>query len=339
MAAVTQFRTWAETLADCSPAFLQHVEHKLHRVEQMIESLLRQEAPFIREAGLYILKAGGKRLRPLLLIVAAQLGEYTDEDDVFFGVIVEYIHTATLVHDDIIDNAKERRGQVSANWRWGNHVAVLLGDYFYTKALALALEYGNLKILRILSHITLQTLQGEIAEQHHFGDLWISEPKIMDIIVQKTATLFSGCCQIAAILAGMPAEAETRLAEIGLNLGIAFQIVDDLLDYSADPYQLGKPVLQDLMEGKVTLPFYYLLRRAPLAETARLREAFRDGRMTDAEKDELRRLMEKYQILPEVHAIAESYAHRAIDLLQTFPSNDARRLLEGLIRFIIARHH
>ncbi len=335
--AITQFRSWAETLADCSPAFIEYVEQKLSRVERQIEDLLLQESPFIREAGLYIMKAGGKRLRPLLLIVSAHLGDYQGDDDVLFGVVVEYIHTATLVHDDIIDNAQERRGQLSANRRWGDHVAVLLGDYFYTKAMALALDYGHLKILRILSHITLQTLQGEIAEQVQDGNLWITEPQIMDIIYRKTACLFSGCCQIAAILAGLSPGLEAALAEFGRHLGIAFQIVDDMLDYSADPHLLGKPVLHDLLEGKVTLPFYYLLRQAAPEETAPIRAAFqrRDPSLLDAQA--LRHLMEKYRILPRVQWIAETYARQALTVLQSFPPGEARRLLEGLIRFILRR--
>ncbi|GBC83677.1 Octaprenyl diphosphate synthase [bacterium HR11] len=335
--AITQFRSWAETLADCSPAFIEYVEQKLSRVERQIEDLLLQESPFIREAGLYIMKAGGKRLRPLLLIVSARLGDYLGDDDVLFGVVVEYIHTATLVHDDIIDNAQERRGQLSANRRWGDHVAVLLGDYFYTKAMALALDYGHLKILRILSNITLQTLQGEIAEQVQDGNLWITEPQIMDIIYRKTACLFSGCCQIAAILAGLPPSLEASLAEFGRYLGIAFQIVDDMLDYSADPHLLGKPVLHDLLEGKVTLPFYYLLRQAAPEEMAPVRMAFqrRDPSLLDTQA--LRHLMDKYRILPQVQRVAETYARQALTVLQSFPLGEARQLLEGLIRFIIHR--
>ena len=335
--AIAQFRSWAESLADCSPAFLEYVEQKLNRVEQQIEDLLLQESPFIREAGLYIMKAGGKRLRPLLLIVSARLGGYQGDDDVLFGVVVEYIHTATLVHDDIIDNAQERRGQLSANRRWGDHVAVLLGDYFYTKAMALALDYGHLKILRILSNITLQTLQGEIAEQVQDGNLWITEPQIMDIIYRKTACLFSGCCQIAAVLAGLTPSLEAALAEFGQYLGMAFQIVDDMLDYSADPYRLGKPVLHDLLEGKVTLPFYYLLRQAAPEETISLRAAFqrRDPSLLDTSA--LRHLMDKYRILSQVQQVAEVYARQALAVLQKFPPGEARQLLEGLIRFIVHR--
>ncbi|MCS7312191.1 MAG: polyprenyl synthetase family protein [Acidobacteria bacterium] len=334
---ITQFRSWAETLADCSPAFIEYIEQKLNRVERQIEGLLLRESPFIREAGLYIMKAGGKRLRPLLLIVSARLGDYPGDDDVLFGVVVEYIHTATLVHDDIIDNAQERRGQLSVHRRWSGPVAVLLGDYFYTKAMALALDYGHLKILRILSNITLQTLQGEIAEQVQDGNLWITEPQIMDIIYRKTACLFSGCCQIAAILAGLPPGLEASLAEFGRYLGIAFQIVDDMLDYSADPHRLGKPVLHDLLEGKVTLPLYYLLRQAAPDETAPVRAAFqrRDPSLLDTQA--LQRLMDKYRILPQVQRVAETYARQALTVLQSFPRGEARQLLEGLIRFIIRR--
>ena len=335
--AVSTFRFWAGTLADCSPEFLQRVERKLVAVEELIDYLLDQEEAFIRDAGRYVLKSGGKRLRPLLLIVSAQLGSYPGDDDVYIGTAVEYIHTATLVHDDIIDNAYERRGQKAVNQVYGNHTAVLLGDYFYTKAMDMALEYGDLKILRIISHITTQMLKGEVLGQIHDGNLWMSEPQILDIIVRKTACLFSGCCQIGAILARLPGDLEARMAEFGMQLGIAFQIVDDLLDYTGTEKELGKPALHDLMEGKITLPFYYLMQRAAPEEMRPILDAVERKDYHAVDTGRLQELVQKYDIVETVYQEAQVYAERARELLYAFPINDAHRLLDGLMQFILDR--
>ena len=335
--AVATFRFWAQGVGDCSPGFLTAVEAKLHQVERLIEKLLDGEEEFLRTAGRYILMSGGKRLRPLLVIVSAQLGQYQGEDDVYLGTVVEYIHTATLVHDDIIDNAFERRGKKAVNQVWGNHTAVLLGDYFYTKAMDMALELGNLKILRLISRITTQMLKGEVLGQVHDGNPWMSESQILDIIVRKTACLFSGCCQIGAILAGFPADLENRLAEFGLQLGIAFQIIDDLLDYTGTDEELGKPALHDLMEGKVTLPFHYLMRRCAPEDLQPFIRAMTEKRYGDIDVHRLHDLVLRHRIMDDVYATARAYARKADRLLDELPESPARRLLRGLIRFILER--
>lgn len=332
------FRSWALGYTDCSTEFLDTMEIRLQAVEDFIDEILFREEEFIREAGRYVLKSGGKRLRPLLVLASAQLGEYRGRDDIYLGTLMEFIHTATLVHDDIIDNAVERRGQKALNQVWGNHTAVLLGDYFYTKAMDMALELGDLKILRIISRITTQMLKGEVLGQVHDGNLWMSENQILDIIIRKTACLFSGCCQLGAILAGFPPELENRLADFGLKMGIAFQIVDDILDYTGTKEQLGKPALHDLMEGKITLPFYYLLKRCMPSEIQPFIDVMRRKNYRSIDTQRLYQLVMKYNVVEDAYRTAETFAIEAQQLLNTMVKNQAHRFLSGILRFIIERH-
>ncbi len=331
------FRYWALQLADCNESFLDFVSRKIARVESFIDELLNKEEPFIRDSGRYIIKSGGKRLRPLLLIISGQLTQYQGEDDIYLGTILEYIHTATLVHDDIIDNSQQRRGRHSANFVWGNHTAVLLGDYFYTTAMALAINYGNMKILRILTHITTQMLKGEILGQIHDNNIWMTEQDIYEIMKKKTACLFSSCCQIAAILNQLSPDLEQTLADFGMNLGIAFQIIDDLLDYTSTAQEMGKPALHDLLEGKITLPFFYLMRKASVEELKPIIEALQASPPRTPDLEYVSFLINKYSIPDIVYDKAQSFASRALHLLQKFPESDARRLLQGLVQFIIQR--
>src|SRR5687767_6535692 len=219
--------------------------------------------------GRYIQKSGGKRVRPAVLLMAARLSGYTGDRAVLYASVVEFIHTATLVHDDIIDGADLRRGRMAVHSRWGNDITVLLGDYLYIKSMAMALTYDSLEIIRQLCDVTLRMIEGELYQLTKAGDVDISEEEHFEIIRRKTAYLFGGCAQIGGMLGGVTPERETALREYGFNLGLAFQIVDDMLDYTADAVALGKPVGGDLREGKVTLPIILLLRAAG-AEADRL---------------------------------------------------------------------
>src|SRR5687767_12622678 len=219
--------------------------------------------------GRYIQKSGGKRVRPAVLLMAARLGGYSGERAVLNAAVVEFIHTATLVHDDIIDGADLRRGRLAVHSRWGNDITVLLGDYLYIKSMAMALTQDSLEIIRVLCDVTLRMIEGELYQLTKTGDVDISEEEHFEIIRRKTAFLFGGCAQIGGMLGSVSAEREAALREYGFNLGVAFQLVDDLLDYTADANALGKPVGGDLREGKVTLPIILLLRAAG-AEADRL---------------------------------------------------------------------
>jgi octaprenyl-diphosphate synthase len=213
----------------------------------------------IPKIGRYIQTSGGKRVRPAVLLMAARLGGYEGDRAVLYASVVEFIHTATLVHDDIIDDSELRRGRLAVHSRWGNDITVLLGDYLYIKSMALALTHDTLDIVRLLCDVTLRMIEGELYQLTKNGDADITEDEHFEIIRRKTAYLFGGCAQIGGMLGGVTAERERALQEYGFNLGIAFQIVDDLLDFTGDLQALGKPVGADLREGKMTLPLIHLL--------------------------------------------------------------------------------
>src|SRR5205814_2852806 len=205
--------------------------------------------------------SGGKRIRPAVLLMAARLAGYRGDRAILYAAVVEFIHTATLVHDDIIDDSELRRGQLAVHSRWGNDITVLLGDYLYIKSMALALTHDSLEIIRLLCDVTLRMIEGELYQLTKNGDADISEEEHFDIIRRKTAYLFGGCAQIGGMLGKVSPEQEQALREYGFNLGIAFQLVDDLLDYTGDAATVGKPIGSDLREGKVTLPLIHLQRQ------------------------------------------------------------------------------
>src|SRR5579872_6953579 len=211
--------------------------------------------------GKYIQKSGGKRVRPAVLLMAARLSGYTGDKAVLNASVVEFIHTATLVHDDIIDGADVRRGRLAVHSRWGNDITVLLGDYLYIRSMAMALTQDSLDVVRLLCDVTLRMIEGELYQLTKTGDASITEEEHLEIIRRKTAFLFAGCAEIGGLLGGATPERCVALREYGFNLGIAFQIVDDVLDFTADAVALGKPIGGDLREGKITLPVILLLQR------------------------------------------------------------------------------
>ena len=237
------------------------IREDLERVEQEFVRHIQSRVALIPEMGSYIQKSGGKRVRPAVLLMAARLCGYTGDSAVLYASVVEFIHTATLVHDDIIDGADLRRGRLAVHSRWGNDITVLLGDYLYIKSMAMALTQDSLEIVRLLCDVTLRMIEGELYQLTKTGDVDITEDEHFEIIRRKTAYLFGGCAQIGGMLGNVDAEQQQALREFGFNLGVAFQLVDDLLDYTADETALGKPVGGDLREGKVTLPIILLLQR------------------------------------------------------------------------------
>jgi octaprenyl-diphosphate synthase len=252
---------------------------------------------------------------------------------------VEFIHTATLLHDDIIDEATVRRGRRSVNSRWGNDLTVLLGDFLYTKSMAMALSQDNLPILRLLSDVTLRMIEGEILEIERNGNLDVTEADHIDIIRRKTADLFSACLHIGAILGDVGEEREQALARYGLNLGICFQMVDDLLDFTAEEEKLGKPVANDLREGKVTLPMIFLLRKAGRPGIDKVTAVLEDRGFGRVSRDEIVRLARENGALDEARALAGQYAETARRDLLVFDRSPYREALEILPDFILARDH
>jgi octaprenyl-diphosphate synthase len=315
------------------------VEDDLLRVEALFEEQVRSDVALVSEIGRYIREGGGKRVRPALLLLACRTCGYRGERAIQLASVVEFIHTATLLHDDIIDEATTRRGRRSVNSRWGNDVTVLLGDFLYTKSMSMALSQDNLRILRLLSDVTLRMIEGEILEIERDADLGMTESDHLDIIKRKTAHLFSACTRIGALLAGVAPDQEEALASYGLNLGICFQMIDDLLDFTADEKVLGKPVANDLREGKLTLPAIFMLRRGGSAARALIAAVLEDRGFDRVTPGEIARLARETGALEEARALAERFADSARRDVLAFERSPYREALELLPDFILARDH
>ena len=315
------------------------VEDDLVRVEQLFEQQVQSDVRLLAEIGRYVREGGGKRVRPALLLLACRLAGYRGDRAILLASVVEFIHTATLLHDDIIDEATMRRGRRSVNSRWGNDVTVLLGDFLYTKSMSMALSQDNLKILRLLSDVTLRMIEGEILEIERNGRLEVTEDEHVDLVRRKTADLFAACTRIGAMLAGAGEEKERALASYGMNLGICFQMVDDLLDFTAEEKTLGKPVANDLREGKLTLPTIFLLRKAGPAGAEKVRVILEDRSFARVSREEIVRLARDHGALDEARLLAERYAESARRDLLVFERSAYREALEVLPDFILARDH
>jgi octaprenyl-diphosphate synthase len=298
------------------------VDEDLRAVEALFAEQLRSPIRLIEEMGRYVRDGGGKRIRPTLLLLAGRLCGHRSEQAVLLATVVELIHTATLLHDDIIDEATTRRGRQSVNRRWGNDATVLLGDLLYSKSMGMALSQANLTILRLLSDVTVRMTEGELLAIARRGNLRVTQDEHLDLIRRKTADLFSAATRIGALLAGAPPERERSLAAYGLNLGICFQMIDDLLDFTGDERLLGKPVGSDLREGCLTLPVILVLRREGGTAAKRLQRMLQDG----AKVDEVLQLVHEEGALDEARSMAERYAEaarRSLDLCEPSPFRDA----------------
>jgi octaprenyl-diphosphate synthase len=318
---------------------VQLVEDDLVKVEELFEVQCRSDVGLVGEISRYIREGGGKRIRPALLLLACRTCGFRGERAIVLASVVEFIHTATLLHDDIIDQATVRRGRRSVNSRWGNDITVLLGDFLYTKSMSMALSQDNLRILRLLSDVTLRMIEGELLEIERNGDLAMREADHIDIIHRKTADLFSACMRIGAMLGEVGEEREAALASYGSNLGVCFQMVDDLLDFTADEKVLGKPVASDLREGKLTLPVIYLLRRGGPGAVGLVSTVLADRGFERVSRDELVRSAREHGALEEARAQAERYAAAARADLTGFERSPYREALQALPDFILARDH
>jgi octaprenyl-diphosphate synthase len=310
---------------------------KLWRVEEEMVRLCSSPIPTIARIGDYLRSGGGKRIRPALLLLSGRLLGYEDgERDVRYAAVVEFIHAATLVHDDIIDEARLRRGRESVNSRWGNNLTVLFGDYLYTKSMGVALDEGDLAILKILSDATLAMIEGEIIALERQGDVELSGQDALEIIRRKTGELFSAACRIPAHFAPLGSrEASESLAVYGRRLGISFQLIDDLLDYTAREDVVGKPVLSDLREGKLTMPLLLSLPEASPAEKKKVRRVLEERKFESVSPFEILQIVEKHGGVARTRALARENARAAREPLSLFPDSDAKEALilatDGLV--------
>jgi octaprenyl-diphosphate synthase len=322
--------------ADLAQIF-EPIREDLEAVEREFVRHIQSRVALIPEMGRYIQNSGGKRVRPAVLLMASRLGGYQGERAVLYASVVEFIHTATLVHDDIIDGADLRRGRLAVHSRWGNDITVLLGDYLYIKSMAMALTQDSLEIIRLLCDVTLRMIEGELYQLTKTGDVDITEDEHFEIIRRKTAFLFGGCAQIGGMLGGVTPEQEAGLREYGFNLGMAFQLVDDLLDYTADAAALGKPVGGDLREGKVTLPVIFLLRRGGPDADRLIRDVVRDRAVSQEQWREILRLLREHGSTEQAYQRALEYAERAKECLSVFPPGRERDGLLALTDYVLSR--
>jgi octaprenyl-diphosphate synthase len=314
------------------------VREDLERVDQAFLQHIDSRVDLIPQIGRYLQSSGGKRVRPAVMLMAARLAGVTaSEMTVLYASVIEFIHTATLVHDDIIDDSELRRGRLAVHSRWGNDVTVLLGDYLYIKSLGMALTYDRVDVLRVLCDITLKMIEGELYQLTKNGDLDISEDEYFDIIRRKTAYLFAGSARIGGMVGTITPAQVDALWEYGFNLGIAFQLVDDLLDYTADQTALGKPVGGDLRDGKVTLPVILLRERAGDEARPLIEQVVQGGDVAPEAWRQIVSLLREYDIVPQVMRRAADFVSTARTQLEAFPQSRERESLLGLADFVLAR--
>lgn len=317
--------------------FLERLQGDIEKVNYYLMENLRSHIPLIAEVNQHILTGGGKRLRSLLFVICARLCGYEGERAYTLSSIFEYLHAATLLHDDVIDKADTRRGKPAANTVWGNSAAVLVGDFLLSKSFSLAVESQKLRLLEVLSSTTTQMAEGMVLELIHTNDLAVAEETYRRILINKTAILISAACQTGAIWGGALEKEEQALGDYGLDLGIAFQMVDDLLDYIASEQETGKTVANDFKEGKITLPLIYALGKCSAEEQKRIEVLAKKISPSQEEVRPVFELVQKYGGLQYTRERAESYKNRAVKALEIFPPGRDRQILEDLAEFVIAR--
>jgi octaprenyl-diphosphate synthase len=323
-----------------SPALSQIFEPiraDLEQVDREFGRHVESQVELIPRIGKYIQTSGGKRIRPALLLMASRLSGYAGDRAVLYASVVEFIHTATLVHDDIIDDSDLRRGRLAVHSRWGNDITVLLGDYLYIKSMALALTHDTLDIVRLLCDVTLRMIEGELYQLTKNGDADITEDEHFDIIRRKTAFLFGGCAQIGGMLGKVSAEQEDALRDYGFNLGIAFQLVDDLLDFTGEAVALGKPVGADLREGKMTLPLIRLMQEGNEVGERIVRDIIAARSATEEQWSQLLRILNERRLIDHSYRRAVEFGDRAKKRLQAFPPSSERDALMALPDYVLSR--
>lgn len=313
----------------------QLVDAEMLEVNQRIIQELSSDVLLINQIGHYIVASGGKRLRPMLILLATQALGYQGKHQITLAAVIEFIHTATLLHDDVVDESSMRRGQETVNHLWGNSASVLVGDYLYSRSFEMMVSVQNLRIMQLMSATTTAIAEGEVLQLLNCNNPATTELKYLAVVSRKTAILFSAAAQLAAVLVGADEKIEQGLQEYGSRLGIAFQLIDDALDYKADPEELGKNLGDDLAEGKPTLPLIYALEHATEAQAAVLRDAIENG---DRDKfKEVYEIVESTQAIAYTARRAREEAEKAIAALDCLPDSEYKQALIGLAQFSVER--
>ncbi len=313
------------------------VREDLHLVEKAIDVESLASVETVTTIGRYLQQSGGKRLRPALVLLCARFAGNAGPTAIQLGAVVEMIHAATLVHDDVIDMAQTRRGRPSANVQWGNHTCVLAGDWLYMQAFQVALRERNFHVLDVLIGLTQMMVEGELIQLDRIGRIEISEADCMEVADRKTACLFSACARLGAVAGGADTPTEDKLGEFAWNLGMAFQLIDDMLDFTSREQTLGKPVGGDLKEGKVTLPLIYALEKASPAERAWVETVLRDRTYDNAPFDQIYEMIERHGGIQRTRERAQHFTDRARHLVHEFPDSPYQRALCTLTDLVTER--
>lgn len=318
-------------------AFYSVVADDFSAVDGIIRHQLKSRVPLVEKIGDYIISAGGKRLRPLLVLLSGRALGYPADNLRLLSATIEFLHTATLLHDDVVDMSGMRRGRATANAQWGNAPSVLVGDFLYSRSFEMMVELGSLPVMQILSRATRVIAEGEVLQLSKVRDASTTEETYMEVIRGKTAMLFEASTHSAAALAGASDAQTQALQHFGDHLGIAFQLVDDLLDYQGDAATLGKNVGDDLAEGKPTLPLIYTMREGTAEQAALVRTAIQKGGIEDLES--ICAAVQASGALDYTARLAREHADKAIACLDSLPHNAHRDALIELSRFAVARTH
>src|SRR6202167_1967199 len=313
------------------------IHDDLERVEQEIKLETVASVEVVTNIGRYLQAAGGKRLGPALLLLASKLAGEGGASAIRLGAVVEIIHAATLVHDDVIDDARTRRGRPSANAQWGNHTSVLAGDWLYMEAFQVALRERNFHVLDLLIGLTQLMVEGELIQLDRIGQISITEADCMELVDRKTACLFSACAKLGAVAGGAETQFEEKLGEFAWNLGMAFQLIDDMLDFTSREQTLGKPVGGDLKEGKVTLPLVYALESATAAERGQVEMVLGDRTYDSTSFPEIYSMVERRGGIQRTRERAQQFTDRARQVVAEFPDSPYQRALCTLTDLVTER--
>ena len=323
---------------DIKHKILNLVKDDLSEIEVALEQNLNPHLDLVSQIAGHILFSGGKRLRPLLMVLSARLCGYDGNYEKTFSTIFEYLHAATLLHDDLVDEATLRRGKPVAHSLWGNAIAVLVGDFLLARSLSIAAETKRPDVIKVVAEITENMSQGEIHQLMKKGCIDLTETEYMEIIERKTAVLFQGTCRVGALISGVSKEKEAALAGYGFNIGIAFQMVDDLLDYSQNTPALGKKVGADLKEGKLTLPVIYSLKSADAKDRIQMENIIKNKDFSMEDFETLIAIMKKYGGQTYTQKVAQKYVKNAKNALEIFKDSTTKEILLTIADYTLARN-
>ncbi len=307
----------------------------MRSVDQLILKRLHSDVVLINQIGAYIVNSGGKRLRPMIVLMAARACGYRSDQHIDLAAIIEFIHTATLLHDDVVDASELRRNRETANAVWGNEASVLVGDFLYSRSFEMMVDVGQMRVMDILSHATNRIAEGEVLQLLNVHNPDTTESDYMEVIKRKTATLFEAGARLGGVISGANAEQERAMSEYGLHLGIAFQLVDDALDYNSSNQDIGKNIGDDLAEGKPTLPLIQAMKSADDRQLRRLQEIIEKGGLDEI--DFVMEMISASDAIQYTERLARSEAQKAKDALQAIPTSTYRDALAGLADFSVAR--